>query len=856
MSTTFSPTIRTFQVSPDVPDVLQPLCEMAKNLWWVWNPEAVELFRRLDRKLWSEVYHNPVKLLGILPQEQLAAAAKDEGFLAHLARVYEAFRAHMDQSGWYAKAHGDQKLLVGYFSAEFGLHESLPIYSGGLGILAGDHLKSAAEIALPLVGVGLLYRNGYFQQYLSADGWQQEAYPELDFYNLAVQPCTHGDGSPVQVRVDLPDNAVYCKVWRVNVGRIPLYLLDTNIPENAPADRDITSKLYGTGTELRIKQEIVLGIGGVRALEAMNVPVTVFHMNEGHAAFLALERIRTLLVNSPLTFDEARQQVMATNVFTTHTPVPAGIDMFTPEMMLKFFRNFIPGLKLNDEGFLALGREDVTDPKQGFSMAVLAIRLADSANGVSWLHGDVSRHMWHNLWPAVPPDEVPIRHVTNGIHTRSWLAPDIQYVFDRYLSAKWKSDPTDETVWSGVAQIPDEELWRAHERCRGRLVTWTRRRLHQQYASRGAGYDDLQIADQVLDPEALTIGFARRFATYKRGALLMRNPDRLRALLEDTKRPIQFIFAGKAHPADNEGKALIREIVNFARQNPQVRRRMVFIENYDMNVARYLVQGVDVWLNTPKRGMEASGTSGMKAAVNGVPNCSILDGWWVEGYAPDLGWAIGRGESYTDPNTMDELESQSLYDLLEKRIVPEFYNRGVDNLPHDWIARMKACIGKLAPVFSTNRMVKQYAEDLYVPAAARGMALSADGGKRGIALAHAKDRLRQRWGGVKIVGVHSNGDGHFKVGQVMQVEALVDLPDIDPKEVSVQLYCGPINATGQVEKPTVIPMTFSRNMAPNRHVFAGTLTCTTSGRQGYAVRVVPGEPDMATTFEPGLIAWN
>lgn len=855
MASTSTPTIRTFQVSPEIPTELAPLAELAHNLWWVWNPDAVELFRRLDRKLWSEVYHNPVKLLGLLPQTKLQEAVKDDGYRAHLSRVYTAFRQHMDQKGWYHTAHPDSNMLVGYFSAEFGLHESLPIYSGGLGILAGDHLKSAAELALPLVGVGLLYRNGYFQQYLSADGWQQESYPELDFYNLPVQPCTNTDGSPVHVRVEMPDNAVFCKVWKVNVGRVPLYLLDTNIPENSPADRDITARLYGSGSDLRIKQEIVLGIGGVRALEALNVGISVFHMNEGHAAFLALERIRTLLINSPLTFDEARQQVMATNVFTTHTPVPAGIDMFPPETMVRFFKNFIPGLKLNEDGFLALGREDVTNAKQGFSMAVLAIRLADRANGVSWLHGDVSRHMWHNIWPAVPPDEVPIQHVTNGIHTRSWLAPDIQYVLERYLSDKWKSDPTDQTVWDGVYQIPDEELWRAHERCRERLVSWSRRTFHQQLAKRGAGYDDLAMADQILDPEALTIGFARRFASYKRGALLLRDPERLKRMLEDTKRPIQFVFAGKAHPADNEGKELIRAIVNFARQNPQVRRRMVFIENYDINVARYLVQGVDVWLNTPKRGMEASGTSGMKAAANGVPNCSILDGWWVEGYEADNGWAIGRGEEYKGDIT-DNLESQQLYDLLEKQIIPEFYKRGVDNLPHEWIHRMKACIGKLAPVFNTNRMVRDYAEQFYIPSYKRGALLSENGGQRGVALAHAKDRLRHRWGGIKIVGVHTSGDGHFRVGDAMQVEALVDLPEVDSKEVSVQLYCGPINATGQIEKPIVIPMSMTRQMAPNRYIFAGEVVCSSSGRHGFAVRVVPGEPDMATPFEPGLIAWN
>src|SRR5215207_3408500 len=684
-----TPNIPTFQVFPDVPEQLQPLIELSGNLWWVWNYDAVELFKRLDRDLWETVYHNPVKLLGTISQQKLATAAKDDGYLVHLNRVYAAFKAHLTQPGWYQQTHGDKsKLLIAYFSAEFGLHESLPIYSGGLGVLAGDHLKSASELGLPLAAVGLLYRNGYFQQYLSSEGWQQEAYPELDFYNLPIEPMKYTDGSPVHVRVELPENAVFCKVWRANVGRIPLYLLDTNLPENSPADREITSRLYGSGTELRIKQEIILGIGGVRALEAVNIQPTVFHMNEGHAAFLALERTRVLLEQHPqLTFDEARQLVMATNVFTTHTPVPAGIDMFPPELILKYFRDFIPQLKLDDEGFLALGREDVTNKNQGFSMAVLAIRLADGANAVSWLHGDVSRKMWHNIWPNVPPDEVPIGHVTNGIHTRSWLAPDIMFVLERYLSNKWQTDPTDQSVWEGVSQIPDEELWRAHERCRERLVAWTRTTLKTQLGRRGAGYDEVASAEEVLDPEALTIGFARRFASYKRGALLLRDQHRLKALLENTKTPIQFIFAGKAHPADNEGKELIKTIFNFARQNPQIRRRMVFLENYDINIARYLVQGVDVWLNTPRRGMEASGTSGMKAAINAVPNCSILDGWWDEAYQidPNSGWAIGRGETYTDGGLQDHVESQALYDILEKQIIPLFYKRGVDNMPREWI---------------------------------------------------------------------------------------------------------------------------------------------------------------------------
>jgi starch phosphorylase len=466
---------------------------------------------------------------------------------------------------------------------------------------------------------------------------------------MAVEHLKYTDGSPIRIRVEMPDNSVFCQVWKVKVGRIPLFLLDTNLTENSPADRDITSKLYCGGSEMRIKQEIVLGIGGVRALEALNIQPTTFHMNEGHSAFLALERTRVMLENSHMTFDEARQQVMATNVFTTHTPVPAGIDFFSPDLMLKYFKEMIPQLKLDDEGFLALGREDVMNKKQGFSMAVLAIRLADQYNGVSKLHGDVSRHMWHNIWPAVPPDEVPIQSITNGVHVRSWLSQDMSFLFDRYLGEGWPTRPADQSIWEDIDQIPDEELWRAHERCRERLVGWSRARLKDHLTKRGASSEDIAIADEVLDPEALTIGFARRFATYKRGALLLRDPDRLRALISDTKRPIQFLFAGKAHPADQEGKELIRAIVQFAR-DAGVRRRFVFLENYDINVARYLVQGVDVWLNTPRRPYEASGTSGMKAACNGVLNCSILDGWWVEGYAIDhqAGWAIGRDESYTD----------------------------------------------------------------------------------------------------------------------------------------------------------------------------------------------------------------
>jgi starch phosphorylase len=852
--------VRTFQVFPDVPEKLQPLLDLAKNLWWVWQPDAVELFRRLDRGLWEKVYHNPIKLLGAIPQEKLKEASQDDGYLAHLNRVYEQFRHHLDEPGWFAKHHAqDPSLTVAYFSAEFGLHESLPIYSGGLGVLAGDHLKSASEIGLPLTGVGLLYRNGYFEQYLTADGWQQERYPELDFYQLAIEPQKNADGSDLMVQVEMPESTVHVRVWKAQVGRIPLVLLDTNVSDNSPSDREITSRLYGGGSEMRIRQEIVLGIGGVRALDALGLDIQVFHMNEGHSAFLALERIRKILAsNDKLTFDEARQYVMSTNVFTTHTPVPAGIDMFPPELVSRYFRNYYPSLKLDEEGFLALGREDVGNKRQGFSMAVLALRLADSYNGVSQLHGEVSRRMWHNIWPGVPVHEVPITSVTNGIHSRSWLSPEITFILDRYLGDGWKNDPTDQKVWEDVAQIPDEELWRAHERSREKLVVWTRRVLREQLTRRGAGFEAAAVADTILDPEALTIGFARRFATYKRGALLLRDIDRLKKLLDDTKHPIQFIFAGKAHPADQEGKELIKSLVNFGR-DPQYRRKFVFIENYDMNVARYLVQGVDVWLNNPRRPYEASGTSGMKAAVNGVLNCSILDGWWVEGYAldPNAGWAIGHGETYPDPNYQDYVESQSLYDILEKQIIPTFYERSIDNVPHDWVRRMKICMRVLAPVFNTNRMVREYAEKLYVPAYRRGQALLADSMEKGIRLAHDKDYLRSKWGGIKVLGVHTSGNGHYKVGESLQVESLVELPDLKPDHVRVQIYSGSIVGAGdEIENPQIIDMTHTREVAPGRHLFTGRIECRSSGRQGFALRIIPGLKDLATPFEPGLILWN
>ena len=609
---------------------------------------------------------------------------------------------------------------MAYFSAEFGLHESVPVYSGGLGVLAGDHLKSASDLGIPLVGVGLMYREGYFRQYLNVDGWQQERYPENDFFNLPLISETKPDGTPLLIGVPLPGRDVWIRVWRIEVGRIPLYLLDTNIPQNTAEDRTITARLYGGDHDMRVRQEIVLGIGGIRALRALGKVPAVCHMNEGHSAFCGLERIRTMMEEFSLDFAAAREAVAAGTCFTTHTPVPAGNDVFAPQLIQTYFAGYQPQFKIDWGEFLGLGRQNARDMNEPFCMTVLAIRLSNISNGVSKLHGRVSRNMWKAIWPNLPESEIPIISITNGVHTRTWMAGDFSALYDRYLGGHWEQKPTDHSIWNRVENIPNAELWRTHDRRRERLVVFARKRLRMQLERRGATPSEVARADEVLDPEALTIGFARRFATYKRGTLIFRNLERLTSILGNKERPVQIIFAGKAHPRDHGGKELIAEIIHVCRR-PELRRRMVFMEDYDINVARFLVQGVDVWLNNPRRPLEASGTSGMKVCINGGLNLSILDGWWCEGYTGDNGWAIGAGEEYTDNDRtyQDDIESRTLYDLIEQEIVPLYYNRTADGLPRGWINYMKNSIMKCCPVFNTNRMVEEYMRRCYAPSAER-----------------------------------------------------------------------------------------------------------------------------------------
>lgn len=852
--------IGAFNVAPALPPRLEPLRRIAYNLWWAWNHDAIELFRRLDSELWEATGHNPVLMLGSISQAQLEAAAGDEAFLAHVERVARDLETYLAGEGsWFRRVYGRaDRFSVAYFSAEFGLTECLSIFAGGLGVLAGDHLKSASDLGVPLVGVGLLYQQGYFKQYLNESGWQQEAYEDNDFSNLPIQLLRGPDGRPLLVTLDLPARAVHAQLWQAHVGRVSLILLDTNIPANSnPQDRDITDQLYGGDSEMRIRQEIVLGVGGYRALEALGLEPTVYHMNEGHSAFLALEHVRRLMERHRLCFEEARQLASPSLIFTTHTPVEAGHDFFPPELMDRYFSNYYPQLGLSRDEFLALGRRNPHDPSEAFCMTALALRLAAFSNGVSRLHGEVTRRMWGGIWPAVPEAEVPIGHVTNGVHFRSWISYEMNQLYDRYLGPAWREEPADPVLWRRAETIPAEELWRTHERRRERLVAFARRRLRVQLERRGAPRSEVEAADEVLDPEALTIGFARRFATYKRATLLLRDLERLKRLLNDPERPVQIIYAGKAHPRDGAGKELIRQIIALARQ-PEFRRRLVFLEDHDMAIARYLVQGCDVWLNTPLRPLEASGTSGMKAAANGALNLSTLDGWWDEAwreYDHRIGWAIGRGEIYEQRDYQDMVEAEALYDVLERDVVPTFYDRGRDRLPRRWIERMRTSIAHLCHFFNTHRMVREYTERFYLVCNALYRGLAENDAARARALASWLARVRAGWHELRVEAVE-RGLGDLLVGQRAEVRVRVHLGPLAPDDVRVELYVGRLDSDGNIVAPVTARLEPTGERAGNSWIFEGGIApCMRSGRHGYTVRILPSHPDLVSPFLPNLITW-
>lgn len=845
-------------VAPKLPQQLERLQELAYNLRWAWDHETITLFRRLDPVLWEDTGHNPVWMLGRLSQDRLQSMVDDTSFMAHYQRVCESYDQYMSaKSTWYESQYSDVKRnpTIAYFSMEFGITESLQNYSGGLGVLSGDHLKSASDLNIPLIGVGLLYQEGYFQQYLNADGFQQESYPINDYANLPVTLQTDDNGNPIKISVPLPGRQLFAQIWKVQVGRISLYLLDSNVDDNRlEEDRNLTDRLYGGDRRTRIRQEILMGIGGIRALKALGIQADIFHMNEGHSAFLLLERIRNYMREDSLSYEQAKQMTSASSVFTIHTPVPAGLERFGFDLIDEHFTDLMQELGLSRDQFIDLGRENMGNYEL-FSMSVMALEMSSGANGVAQLHGVVSRDMWQWVYPNLPVHEVPIEAITNGIHVQTWVSREMGLLFDRYLDPRWRSEASLPEVWEGVATIPDAELWRTHDRRRERLVAFARNRLKSQLTRRGVSQTAIGEADEVLNPDALTIGFARRFATYKRATLIFRDLERLRAMVTDEDRPVQFIIAGKAHPHDNEGKELIRQIVN-ASLDPDFRNSIVFLENYDMNVGRYMVQGVDVWLNNPRRPKEASGTSGMKVIYNAGLNCSIPDGWWAEAYRPEVGWSIGNGEEYPEDEWehQDYIESQALYNILEQDIIPLFYNQTRDGLPREWIHRVKTSMMELAPFFTTHRMVQQYTDQFYMPRYDVAQEMIDSNFDSAKSFTSWRQNLNNVWHDVNVLEVNVE-QGDVAVGTKTEIFAKVKLGSLNPDDVKVQLYYGMLDTMGNITDGECVNMTLSDSNGNGAYTFKTQHTYDTTGNVGFSVRVVPYHKYLHTSFLPNKIAW-
>ena len=848
--------IRRFTVSPVLPSALTALNRLAGNLRWSWHPPTQEVFAAVDPALWESVRRDPVRLLGEVATDRLAELASDETFLRRVRSAHDDLQRYLAEDRWYQRADSEAPATIAYFSPEFGITHVLPQYSGGLGILAGDHLKAASDLGVPVVGVGLLYRHGYFVQSLSRDGWQQERYPLVDPNNLPVSLLRDKDGSPVRIYVGLPGGRrLAASVWVAQVGRVPLLMLDSDTEENGPAEREVTDRLYGGSGEHRLLQEMLLGIGGVRALrEYSRVTGTpapeVFHTNEGHAGFLGLERIRELTEGAGLDLEAALEAARSGTVFTTHTPVPAGIDRFQRDMIQQYFGgdNASPGLPV--ERILALGAEDYPGgDRDVFNMAVMGLRLAQRANGVSKLHGQVSRGMFAGLWPAFDQNEVPITSVTNGVHAPTWVAPEVMRLARRAGGADLVEHG--EGWEQAVAKVRDAEIWATKRVLRERLVAEARRRLRESCRERGASEAELGWIDGVLDPHVLTIGFARRVPSYKRLTLMLRDPARLKALLLHPQRPIQIVIAGKAHPADDGGKRLIQEMVRFA-DDPQVRHRIVFLPDYDIAMAQPLYPGCDVWLNNPLRPYEACGTSGMKAALNGALNLSIRDGWWDEWCGPEFGWSIPSAEGVDNPDLRDDLEAAALYDIVEQQVAPRFYDVDGGGVPHRWLEMLRQTLTVLGPKVQATRMVRDYVEQLYRPAAVSGRALNHDfDGAR--ELAAWKARVREAWSKVTIEHVESSSEADaFEMGQAVQLRAFVSLGTLTPDDVDVQVVHGRVDESDQLRDPVATSLSVAESYEHGRYRFDGEVALRRTGAFGYTVRVVPRHDRLAGPTELGL----
>jgi glycogen phosphorylase len=833
--------LKEFLVRPALPQALSRLSELAYNLVWSWDHSIRTVFRRLDPGLWKESNHNPVQLLGSIPQEKLDRAAADPRFLSLYRRACERHDSYLHTSTPTAATP-----IIAYFSMEYGLLDCMQIYSGGLGLLSGDHLKAASDGDFALTGVGLLYQKGYLQQHLNPDGWQQERTPLNDFYTLPVRPCVDGSGNDVIVSVTLPTGELHLKVWHIDVGRVKLYLLDSNIPKNNLAEhREITDQLYGGDIHKRIRQEIALGIGGLRALKALGIKPTVHHMNEGHSAFLAIERIRVLMQEEKLTFEQALEATRVSNVFTTHTSVPAGIDLFDSTLVYEYFRAYCEHANFPFEKFLTLGRQDLSDQAERFSMAVLALKTSAFRNAVSLLHRYVSQDMFQDLWPRLPVNEVPITSVTNGVHAPTWINGDLAAIYDQYLQPDWRDRLEEPRMWEMVQEIPSQEIWEMHRKRKRRMVSFVRERAANAATQRKSSASEVKRLQEILDPDVFTIGFARRFATYKRATLIFRDVERLKKLLSNTSMPVQVVIAGKAHPKDHPGKTLIREIYNLSR-DPEISKRLIFVEDYGIQVAREMVQGVDLWLNNPRRGEEACGTSGMKAAMNGVLNFSVLDGWFDEAYEVSGGWAIGDRVPYSEDQ--DDLHASAIYSTLESEIIPLFYeSRASDQeIPAEWVRRMKSCIAALTPQFGCGRMVNEYMSELYKPAHKLWGAIS----ENDFAAARHKtvwdSRMGETWERIRFVEFGEGPNDAVMSGSSVPLRATVELGGLAPTEVRVEAVIGQIGVNGQLQGTYTLPLEPVEEKG-TAVVFANKFTVQKTGRVGYSVRVSPNHFDNPIT---------
>ena len=848
--------IHSISVSTRFPAPFERLEELLGNLYWTWDAKTRDHLESIDPVLWERVNHSPLHLLSLLSNEKIEELAMDAGFMEGYNAALARFDDYMGATSWYdatylENSEAEEGGLIAYFSAEFGIHESVPLYSGGLGVLSGDHTKAASDLNLPFVGVGLLYQMGYFRQRITLEGTQLESYSTNDPSFLPMERLRDREGRQIIVTIDTPNGAIHVGAWRMNVGRVPLYLLDTNLPQNElPLFRDITGYLYGGEKEMRILQELVLGIGGMKMLQRLGIEPTVTHCNEGHSAFLLLERTRRLMVEMDLSFEEAARLSASGSVFTTHTPVPAGHDVFDQELVEKHLGSLITELQMTPDTFMHLGRVNPPDRAEGFSMTVLALRLSSGRNGVSQLHGEVSRDMWKEVWPHATRNEVPISGITNGVHTGTFVSPGMASIYDEYIGGDWREHIAEEGVWEKANDIPGDVLATASDGLRSEMVAYIRRRLLERRSEAFSRGGIGRNIDEILDPKVLTIGFARRFATYKRATLILRDRERALRLFRDEERPLQLLVAGKAHPKDEAGKEYIRQITAFI-QEENLQHRILFLEDYDIGLARAMVQGCDVWLNTPRRPMEASGTSGMKAAMNGTINLSVLDGWFPEAYDGTNGWAIGDERTFIDEEYQDEIESRHLYRILEEEVIPSFY--GEDS---SWTDRQKRTIVTMAGRFSSHRMVEDYTRDLYRPAMARYMHLSEQRGEGARNMNSWLNHLTEIWGDVKIDEVSVNPPTtEMKYGDEVEVDVRISSGRVAPSNIQVEVLRGPLSPDGEIVEGDFIPLQrHGEDGSVSYH--SGTFPMEQAGQVALAVRAIPKQTDLVTTPDIGLFTWK